>query len=113
MTGILKKYIDVRLKSEGDGEVAERLMAPLSKSGILSKNGIVGSNPTLSAKDLGLNDDPLFDSGEMSERLKEHDWKSCALLIAAPRVQIPLSPPVSHPFPALICGVTCSLLTFR
>ena len=29
-------------------------MAPLSKSGILSKNGIVGSNPTLSAKDLGL-----------------------------------------------------------
>jgi hypothetical protein len=43
---------------EGDGEVAERLMAPLSKSGILSKNGIVGSNPTLSAKDLGLNDDP-------------------------------------------------------
>ena len=89
------------------------LKAPLSKSGILSKNGIVGSNPTLSAKDLGLNDDPLFDSGEMSERLKEHDWKSCALLIAAPRVQIPLSPPVSHPFPALICGVTCSLLTFR
>lgn len=35
------------------GEVAERLMAPLSKSGILSKNGIVGSNPTLSAKYFG------------------------------------------------------------
>ena len=48
---------------------------------------------------------PLFDSGEMSERLKEHDWKSCALLIATRRVQIPLSPPVSYPFPARICGV--------
>ncbi len=46
------------VKSEGDGEVAERLKAPLSKSGILSKNGIVGSNPTLSAMDVGLNDDP-------------------------------------------------------
>ena len=57
MTGIIKKYIHGRLKSEGDGEVAERLMVPLSKSGILSKNGIVGSNPTLSAKDSGLNDD--------------------------------------------------------
>ncbi len=31
------------------GEVAERLKAPLSKSGILAKTGIVGSNPTLSA----------------------------------------------------------------
>jgi hypothetical protein len=58
LTGADKKYIDDRLNSEGEGEVVERLMAPLSKSGILSKNGIVGSNPTLSAKDLGLNDDP-------------------------------------------------------
>ena len=31
------------------GEVAEWLKAPLSKSGILAKTGIVGSNPTLSA----------------------------------------------------------------
>lgn len=29
--------------------MAERLKAPLSKSGILAKTGIVGSNPTLSA----------------------------------------------------------------
>jgi hypothetical protein len=28
----------------------------------------------------------------MSERLKEHDWKSCVREIV-PRVQIPLSPP--------------------
>ncbi len=25
--------------------------------------------------------------------LKEHDWKSCVLFIAVPRVRIPLSPP--------------------
>lgn len=56
MTGIAKQYIYDCLKSEGDGEVAERLMAPLSKSGILSNNGIVGSNPTLSARDSGLNE---------------------------------------------------------
>ena len=58
LTGGPKKYIYAPIESEGDGEVAERLMAPLSKSGILSKNGIVGSNPTLSAMDVGLNDDP-------------------------------------------------------
>ncbi len=34
----------------GNGEVAEWLKAPLSKSGILAKTGIVGSNPTLSAR---------------------------------------------------------------
>ena len=28
--------------------------------------------------------------------LKEHDWKSCVLSKAAPRVRIPLSPPI-HP----------------
>ena len=28
----------------------------------------------------------------MSERLKEHDWKSC-VRVCVPRVQIPLSPP--------------------
>ena len=31
--------------------MAERLKVPLSKSGILAKTGIVGSNPTLSAMD--------------------------------------------------------------
>jgi hypothetical protein len=34
--------------------------------------------------------------GEMSERLKEHDWKSCVLAKLAPRVQIPLSPPLQR-----------------
>ena len=29
----------------------------------------------------------------MSERLKEHDWKSCVRAKLVPRVQIPLSPP--------------------
>ncbi len=31
--------------------------------------------------------------GEMPERLKGHDWKSCVGLKALPRVRIPLSPP--------------------
>ena len=31
--------------------------------------------------------------------LKEHDWKSCVLLIAAPRVRIPLSPPCLRGLP--------------
>ena len=31
--------------------------------------------------------------GEVSERLKEHDWKSC-VRETVPRVQIPLSPPI-------------------
>ena len=31
--------------------------------------------------------------------LKEHDWKSCVLFRAAPRVRIPLSPP---PYPGPI-----------
>ena len=78
------------------GEVAEWLKAPLSKSGIPRK------------RDRGFESHPLRHEqvvfqvlsssfttfyGEMSERLKEHDWKSCVLLIAAPRVRIPLSPP--------------------
>ena len=37
------------VEAGGRGEVAEWLKAPLSKSGILAKTGIVGSNPTLSA----------------------------------------------------------------
>jgi hypothetical protein len=32
-------------------------------------------------------------TGEMPERLKGHDWKSCEGLISPPRVRIPLSPP--------------------
>ena len=32
--------------------------------------------------------------GEMTERLKVHDWKSCVGFIASPRVQIPPSPPL-------------------
>jgi hypothetical protein len=39
----------VSSRSGACGEVAERLKAPLSKSGILAQTGIVGSNPTLSA----------------------------------------------------------------
>ena len=44
--------------------MAERLKAPLSKSGILAKTGIVGSNPTLSASTP--HQAPLV-NGEMSE----------------------------------------------
>ena len=33
--------------------------------------------------------------GEMSERLKEHDWKSCVRPKGVSRVRIPLSPPFS------------------
>ena len=58
------------------------------------KNGIVGSNPTLSARWVD-----TFENSTQPERcpswLKEHDWKSCVLSKAAPRVRIPLSPPSS------------------
>ena len=36
-------------------------------------------------------------TGEMPERLKGHDWKSCEGLISPPRVRIPLSPPFQLP----------------
>ena len=51
LTGIGKNVMkgNLNLTDQGNGEVAERLKAPLSKSGILK--GIVGSNPTLSAMD--------------------------------------------------------------
>ena len=50
LTDSLKNYMQPKPASEeGCGEVAERLKAPLSKSGILATTGIVGSNPTLSA----------------------------------------------------------------
>src|SRR5437773_11696292 len=32
-------------------------------------------------------------NGEVTERLKVHDWKSCVPLIRVPRVRIPPSPP--------------------
>jgi hypothetical protein len=35
----------------------------------------------------------LQGNGEMPERPKGHDWKSCVGLKASPWVQIPLSPP--------------------
>ena len=71
----------------------------------------MGSNPTLSAtseQKLGIVG--CFDKkkaflqliqrvaalcGEMSERLKEHDWKSCVRPKGVSRVRIPLSPPFS------------------
>jgi hypothetical protein len=66
----------------------------------------VGSNPTLSAilienfealivlvSIIAPDEAESKDKGEMSERLKEHDWKSCGWFIAASRVRIPLSPP--------------------
>ena len=37
-------------------------------------------------------------TGEMPERLKGHDWKSCEGLISLPRVRIPLSPPFFRVF---------------
>jgi hypothetical protein len=91
------------------GEVAEWLKAPLSKSGILAKTGIVGSNPTLSASTAWGESHGLRAMDELyAERcpswLKEHDWKSCVLLIAAPRVRIPLSPPFSFPLPSVDDG---------
>jgi hypothetical protein len=35
----------------------------------------------------------MRDRGEMPERPKGHDWKSCIPLITGSRVRIPLSPP--------------------
>ena len=34
-----------------------------------------------------------FQAGEVTERLKVHDWKSCVPLIRVPGVRIPPSPP--------------------
>jgi hypothetical protein len=68
-----------------------------------AKSGIVGSNPTLSAmkailaflRFLGIFIISIVI--QVPERcpswLKEHDWKSCVLPKAVPRVRIPLSPP--------------------
>ena len=36
-----------------------------------------------------------FYIGEVTERLKVHDWKSCVLLTRVPGVRIPPSPPLS------------------
>ena len=46
---------------------------------------VVGSIPTCGA---------IF--GELSERLKEHDWKSCRRGRHVSRVQIPCSPPLNR-----------------
>ena len=46
---------------------------------------VAGSSPAFGA---------IFLLGELSERSKEHDWKSCRRLITASRVQIPYSPPL-------------------
>jgi hypothetical protein len=71
-----------------DGEVAERLKAAASKA-VEVIFASVSSNLTLSARKI--------DFIKIKERcpswLKEHDWKSCVLSQAAPRVRIPLSPP--------------------
>ena len=40
----------------------------------------------------------VFLFGELSEWLKEHDWKSCIRIISVSRVQIPYSPLVSEVF---------------
>jgi hypothetical protein len=80
---------------EDVGEVAERLKAPLSKSGILSKTGSWVRIPPSPPYDGILKKIAL--ASRFSERCpswpKEHDWKSCVLSKAAPRVRIPLSPP--------------------
>jgi hypothetical protein len=57
-----------------------------------------GSNPVLSAIKLRSNFNKNFEK-IFKERCpswpKEHDWKSCVLSKAAPRVRIPLSPPLN------------------
>jgi hypothetical protein len=35
-------------------------------------------------------------TGEVTERLKVHDWKSCVPLIRVPGVRIPPSPPLGE-----------------
>jgi hypothetical protein len=37
-----------------------------------------------------------FRNGEVTERLKVHDWKSCVPLIRVPGVRIPPSPPIKY-----------------
>ena len=103
------------------GEVAEWLKAPLSKSGILSKTGswvrippspphfpVGGGRPSCRtppavrlrvpcALRFARRRQAVKIACGFAERcpswLKEHDWKSCVLSKAAPRVRIPLSPP--------------------
>ncbi len=74
----------------------------------------MGSNPTLSAIKTG---NGSFGGrvicGEMSERLKEHDWKSCVRPKGVPRVRIPLSPPLFLTLKqevSLLCFASCSVL---
>lgn len=70
-----------RRDGSNHGEMAEWLKAADSKS-------VVGATPP------GVQI-PLSppDRGEMPERLKGHDWKSCVSSKGVPWVQIPLSPP--------------------
>src|SRR5262249_61070267 len=56
----------------------------------------VGSNPTPSA---------IFPRGEVPERPKGHDWKSCTRPKGVSRVQIPPSPP--FPVPTSRGGIEC------
>ncbi len=85
-----------------EGEVAEWLKAPLSKSGIpFTRDRGFESHPLrhfpLNTVNRASEDDSGLQIYAHMERcpswLKEHDWKSCVSFIAAPRVRIPLSPP--------------------
>ena len=73
------------------GEVAERLMAPLSKSGSRVYRD-VGSNPTLSAITLAGWGQRFRLTGEVLEWPNRRDWKSRRGAIFS-WVRIPLSPP--------------------
>ncbi len=82
-----------------DGRVAEGGGLEIRCGG----NSTGGSNPSLSARELwclrGRRRRHTAGSrgknrGEMPERLKGHDWKSCVPPKGVPWVQIPLSPPL-------------------
>ena len=98
------------------GEVAERLKAPVSKTGVparvprvrISPSPPFFERPMVSRRrviadqagarsdgpQLFLNVMPVLSvtKGEVSERLKEHDWKSCSRPKGGSRVRIPASP---------------------
>ena len=80
------------------GEMRERLNRADSKSVELQLQ--LRGFESLSLRLVGL-------PGEMTERSKVHDWKSC-VLVRVPRVQIPLSP--SSP-PAPASGAALSVIT--
>ena len=76
--------------NKGGGEVPKWPYRGRLEIDLRATSPHVGSNPTLSAIIRLYETKPY---GEMPERPKGHDWKSCVPSKGVPWVRIPLSPP--------------------